>query len=62
MTDEELDQLTDTIAMALDEPSLTAWEKHFIEDMRSNVEKWGNSVRVSVKQQEVLRKIAEKCN
>jgi hypothetical protein len=62
MTEEQFEDLTDTLTMALDEPSLTAWEKNFISDMQSNVDKWGTDVRVSPKQQAILDKIKEKCN
>lgn len=62
MTDEELDSLTDLLLAAGAEPTLTSWEKNFIEDMKSQVDKWGVNIRISVKQWDILHKIEEKCN
>lgn len=39
---------------------LTPWEETFIKETRERVEKWGDRIRMSDKQVEILRKIAAK--
>jgi len=60
MTDEEFDELTDILLQNESEPSLTAWEKHFIADMKVQADKWGTKLRVSKKQWDILYRIRDK--
>lgn len=55
----DLDRL-DWILTKVEDSDLTPWEEDFITDIFSRRQRYGESVRISERQEEVLERIAEK--
>ena len=39
---------------------LSTWEENFLEDMRERLDKYGDNIRISEKQEDVLERISDK--
>lgn len=61
LTQKEFDWMK-RLERALDEQwdELTDWEKQFVEDILERFRRWGESIKISKKQWDILTRISEK--